>query len=55
MVMLRRLLVQAAAKLANDPRVRAKAADVLEHEVKQRAATAWRRTKPFEEIEPTDT
>ncbi len=46
MVVLRRLLVDAVARLASDPRVRAKAADVLEHEVKPRAAAAWRRTKP---------
>ena len=43
---LRRLLINVGARLASDPRVRAKAADVLEHEVKPRAAAAWRRTKP---------
>ena len=46
MVILRRLLVQAATKLVSDPRVRAKAADVFEREVKPRAAAAWRQTKP---------
>lgn len=46
MVVLRRLLVGAVARLASDPRVRARAADVLEHEVKPRAAAAWLRTKP---------
>ncbi len=46
MPILGRLLVYAAAKLTSDPRVRAKAADVLEREVKPRAAAAWRRTRP---------
>ena len=46
MVMLRRLLINSVTRLASDPRVRAKAAEVLEHEVKPRAAAAWRRTKP---------
>ena len=45
-MVLRRLLVDAVARLASDPRIRAKAADVLEREVKPRAAEAWRRTKP---------
>ncbi len=46
MAILRRLLVHAAARLTSDPRVRAKAADVLEHEVKPRVAAAWRQTRP---------
>ena len=46
MAILHRLLAQAAAKLASNPRVRAKAAEVVEREVKPRAAAAWRRTKP---------
>ncbi len=46
MVILRQLLSYAAARLRSDPRVRAKAADILEHEVKPRAAAAWRQTRP---------
>ena len=46
MAILRRLLVHAATKLASDPRVRAKAAEVMEHEVKPRAEAAWQRTRP---------
>ncbi len=46
MAILRRLLVHAATRLTSDPRVRAKAADVLEREMKPRAAAAWRRTRP---------
>lgn len=46
MVMLRRLLINSVTRLARDPRVRAKAAELLQHEVKPRAAAAWRRTKP---------
>ena len=46
MVIFRRVLTHAAARLASDPRVRAKAATVLEHEVKPRAAAAWRQTMP---------
>ncbi len=41
-----RLLIHAARRLASDPRVRAKAAEVIEKEVKPRAEAAWRRTKP---------
>lgn len=41
-----RLLLHAARRLASDPRVRAKAAEVYEEEVKPRAEAAWRRTKP---------
>jgi hypothetical protein len=46
MAFLNRLFAQAAAKLASDPRVRAKAAEVVEREVKPRAAEFWRQTKP---------
>ena len=46
MLILQRLLSHAAARLTSDPRVRAKAADILEHEVKPRAAAAWRQTRP---------
>ncbi len=46
MAILRRLRVHAAARLTSDPRVRAKAADILEHEVKPRATVAWRQTRP---------
>ena len=41
-----RLLLHAARRLASDPRVRAKAAEVFDKEVKPRAEAAWRRTKP---------
>ena len=45
-MLLRRLLFNAARKVAADPRVRAKAADVFEREVKPRAKAAWAETKP---------
>jgi hypothetical protein len=41
-----RLIINAATRLASDPRVRAKAADILEKEVKPRAAAAWVDAKP---------
>lgn len=44
--MLRRMLFHTARRLASDPRLRAKAAEVLEHEVKPRAEAAWREIKP---------
>ncbi len=43
---LRRLLFHAARKAAADPRVRAKAAEVFEREVKPRAKAVWAETKP---------
>jgi len=46
MAILNRLFAQAAAKLASDPRVRAKAAEVVERELKPRAAAAWAQTLP---------
>ncbi len=46
MPMLRRLLFHTVRRLASDPRVRAKAAEAFEHEVKPRAEAAWREIKP---------
>ncbi len=46
MPLLRRLLLHAARHIALDPRARAKAAEVLEKEVKPRARAAWRQAKP---------
>lgn len=46
MPILRRLLIQAAAKIASDPRLRAKAAEVVARDVKPRAEAAWRKAKP---------
>ena len=40
-MLLRRLLFNAARKAAADPRIRAKAADVFEREVKPHVADAW--------------
>ena len=46
MPIFRRLLVEAARRAAADPRVRAKAAEVIQTEVKPRAEAAWRNAKP---------
>ncbi len=46
MPLLQRLLVHAASRLARDERVRAKAAEIVDREVKPRAAAAWQKTKP---------
>ncbi|MFQ5618291.1 MAG: hypothetical protein ACE5FR_04895 [Rhodospirillales bacterium] len=46
MPLLRRLLWNAARHLALDPRARAKAAEVIEKEVKPRARAAWRQARP---------
>ncbi|MEE8189425.1 MAG: hypothetical protein V3T80_09475 [Kiloniellales bacterium] len=46
MTILRRLFFQAVTKVAADPRIRAKAAQVVEREVKPRVQAAWRETKP---------
>lgn len=46
MALLPRLLIGAARLIASNPRVRAKAADILENQVRPRAAEAWRKTKP---------
>ena len=43
---IRQLILYAARRIAADPRVRAKAAEVLETEIKPRAKAAWRATKP---------
>ena len=43
---LRRLLLHAARHIAADPRVRAKAIEVIETEIKPRAQAAWRHAKP---------
>ena len=43
---LRRLLLHAARHIAADPRVRAKAIEVIETEIKPRAQAAWRNAKP---------
>ncbi len=46
MTLLHRALWMAVRKVAADPRVRAKAVQVFDDEVKPRAAAAWERTKP---------
>ncbi len=43
---LTRLLISPARRIAADPRVRAKAAEVMETEIKPRAQAAWRQAKP---------
>ncbi len=46
MSILGQLFFQAAARLTRDPVVRAKAAEILENEIKPRAAETWRKAKP---------
>lgn len=46
MTILRKLLVNAARKIAADPRTRAKAADLLENQVKPRMRDAAARARP---------
>ncbi|MCH7544606.1 MAG: hypothetical protein IIB65_13320 [Proteobacteria bacterium] len=46
MLLIRQLVLYAARRIAADPRVRAKAADLLETEIKPRAKAAWAETKP---------
>ena len=46
MPFLRQLLWRAAAKVASDPELRAKAAEVVNREVVPRAEAAWEQTKP---------
>ena len=46
MPVFRRLLIQAAKQIAANPQVQAKAAEVIETQVKPRAEAAWRNTKP---------
>ena len=45
MAILHRMLIHAAKRIATDARVRAKAVEVFDNEVKPRAQEAWRRTK----------
>ena len=46
MMLWRHLLFRAAARAAGDPRVRAKAREVFDKEVRPRAEDAWRRAEP---------
>ncbi len=46
MRILARLLMSAAKRMAADPRIRAKAAEVMQTEIKPRAEAAWRQAKP---------
>ncbi len=46
MRILSRLLMSAAKRIAADPRLRAKAAEVMQTEIKPRAEAAWRQAKP---------
>ncbi len=46
MPLLRRVLLMAAQRIAADPRVQQKAADVLDNEIKPRAKAAWREVEP---------
>ena len=46
MMLLRRMLFRAAVRVAGDPRLRAKARDVFDKEVRPRAENAWRRAEP---------
>lgn len=46
MVLLRYLLFRAARRIASDPHLQARAAEVVEREVKPRAEAAWRQAKP---------
>ncbi len=46
MRILPRLLMSAAKRIAADPRLRAKAAEVMQTEIKPRAEAAWRPAKP---------
>jgi hypothetical protein len=41
-----RWFITAATRLTSDPRVRAKAVEVFEKDVRPRAAETWRRTRP---------
>ena len=44
--MLRHLLIKAAKQIAMDPRVQAKAVEIIRTEIKPRAAEIWHDTKP---------
>ncbi len=46
MAIFNRWVITAARRLTSDPRVREKAAELFEKEVKPRAAETWERTKP---------
>ena len=46
MAFLHRFLLNAARRVASDPRTREKAAELFATEVKPRAEEAWRKTKP---------
>lgn len=43
---LRRMLLLAARHIAADPRVRAKAAEIIEREIRPRAERAWQSAQP---------
>jgi hypothetical protein len=49
-----RALIEAAKRAARDPRVRAKAAEIVQKEVKPRAKEAWRQAKPKLDAAKTD-
>lgn len=46
MALIPRLLIGAVRWIASDPRVQAKAADIMENQVRPRAEDAWRKAKP---------
>jgi hypothetical protein len=46
MAIISRWFISAATRLSTDPRVRAKAAELFETEVKPRAAETWQKTRP---------
>ena len=46
MAVIHRLLFHAAQRLVTDPRVREKAAELIETEVKPRVRDAWQQAKP---------
>ena len=46
MAIISRWFITTATRLASDPRLRAKAVEVFEKEVKPRAAETWRKAKP---------
>lgn len=46
MALISRWIVSTATRLASDPQVRAKAADLYKQEVKPRAAETWRQARP---------
>ena len=46
MALIHRLLFHAAQRLATDPRVKAKAAELIETEVQPRVRDAWQQAKP---------